>query len=67
MDGVIKYIPFCRNSGWRRWKEDPEWAEAERALMAERALDLNDDSTLTYIRKFIDKRDPKLVNKFYNN
>ncbi len=67
VDGIIKFVPMRRKTvlGFGSWKIDPDWNAAEEALAAEKLLGLNDDSTLTYISKFIDKRAPKTHNKFY--
>ena len=67
VDGVIKIVPLRRKTvlGFGSWKIDPDWDEAEAALAAEKLLGLNDDSTLVYISKFIEKRAPSTHNKYY--
>jgi len=68
VDGCNKLIPMQKKTvfGVGFWKECEEWNEIEMKNNAEKLLGLNSDSTVTQIRKFIDKRDPNLVNEYYN-
>lgn len=69
-DGVYKFIPMYRVSflGFGKWKEDPDWAAAQKNAAEERFLGLETDSTLTQCRAFIEKKDiTNIRNKFYED
>lgn len=69
-DGMNKLIPMRRKSvlGFGQWIEDPDWKEEEQRLAEEKFLGLEQDSTVTQIHAFIEKRNPEIVrNRFYND
>ncbi len=71
VDGVNKIIPMQKKTlfGFGVWKECKDWKAVSANNEAEKVLGLNSDTTVTQIRKFIDKRDPAVLlkNDYYND
>lgn len=68
VDGCNKIIPMQKKTlfGFGFWTECKEWKAVASKNNAEKVLGLNSDTTVTQIRKFIDKRNPNLENEYYN-
>lgn len=68
-DGQTKFVPMQRTTflGFGRWKVAPDWEEVQKRIAGDRSLGMDNDSTLTHIRAFIDKRDPNPKNPYYND